>query len=135
MHHKKPTFTTLVVGITALIWNLIGIFFYMSQAFMTDAKFLALSKPEQDYFANLPAWVTSIFALSVFTGFIGSFGLITNKHWGTLLLFISMLAVYAQQYYNFYMQEYIVMEDFNNVMPILLIIVSTFIFLYSLLKK
>ena len=46
-----------------------------------------------------------------------------------------MLAVYAQQYYNFYMQEYIVMEDFNNVMPILLIIVSTFIFLYSLLKK
>ena len=61
-----------ILGIIALVWNLVGVFAYLGQSFMSDEILKTLSKSEQSYFTNIPAWVTAAFATAVFAGLFGS---------------------------------------------------------------
>jgi hypothetical protein len=56
----------------ALFWNLIGVIAYFGQTFMSEEIFSSLSKTEQNYFLNMPVWVTASFATAVFTGVFGA---------------------------------------------------------------
>ena len=81
----RPSKYFFVISSLAVFWNFLGVFAYLSQAFMIQKILLTLTKPEQYYFSNMPAWVTAVFATAVFSGFFGSIAMLFKKKIATVL--------------------------------------------------
>ena len=77
----------------ALIWNLIGVIAYFGQTFMSEEILSSLSKTEQNYFLNMPVWVTASFATAVFTGVFGAISLLLKKKPAVFLFLISIILI------------------------------------------
>jgi len=128
---NKPTPTFWIIGIAALIWNIMGVSAYLGQAYMTDEILKALPESEQLYYTNIPAWVTAAFAIAVFAGTIGCIVLLFRKNWATILFVISLIAVIVQFVYNFMIQDYMEISMGNLIMPLVVIAIAIFLIWYS----
>ncbi|GAA4271638.1 hypothetical protein U6A24_13715 [Aquimarina gracilis] len=124
-----------VVSIIALIWNLMGVMAYLGQAYITDEALAALPEADQNFYNNIPAWVTAAFATSVFLGVLGCIGLLLKRKWAFILLLISLIAVVAQATYNFFIQDFIELSGDRVIMPIVVIIISIFLVWFSKYSK
>ena len=129
--NSKPTTVFWVVGILATIWNLLGVGAYLGNAFATEETMAAMPKPDQDYMANMPAWVTAAFAIAVWFGLIACIGLLMRKKWAVPLFMLSLLGVLGQQVYNFFIQDDVSLEGTALIMPIVVILVSIFLVWYA----
>jgi len=129
--NNKPTSTFWIIGIAALIWNLMGVAAYLGQAYMTNEVLKALPDAEQLYYTNIPAWVTVVFAISVFAGFLGCVALLLRKSWAKILFIVSLLAVLSQFTYNFFIQDYMEVTIEKAFMPIIVIGLAVFLIWYS----
>ena len=76
---RKPSNLFWVISSIALVWNLMGVFNYLDQAFMTDKILETLPKEQQILYQDVPAWVTAAFAIAVFSGTLGSLLLLLKK--------------------------------------------------------
>ena len=128
---NKPSAVFWVVGVVALVWNILGVAAYLGQQYMTEEALAELPQGDQDFYANVPAWVTAAFAIAVFAGFIASIGLLMRKKWAISLFMLSLLAVLVQNVYSFFMQDYIELSGSRMFMPIVVIILSAFFVWYS----
>ena len=61
---KPPAWFTVVAVIT-LIWNLLGVFAYLGEAFATPGMLEAMPAEQRDILESRPAWATVAFALAV----------------------------------------------------------------------
>lgn len=121
-----------IIGIVALLWNLMGVASYLQQAYMTEEALAALPAEQQALYENVPAWVTGAFALAVFGGLLGCILLLMKKKLATLLFIISLISVLAQMSYNFFMTDAVeVMGAMAIFMPVLVIVISIFLVWYS----
>ncbi|MFK5957885.1 MAG: hypothetical protein QM495_03330 [Lutibacter sp.] len=132
---NKPTPTFWIIGITTLIWNIMGVSAYLSQAYMTDAILKALPKADQMYYSNVPAWVTAAFAIAVFAGTLGCIILLFRKKWALFLFILSLIAVLVQFVYNFFIQDYMEISLINLIMLIMVIGIAVFLIWYSKKSK
>lgn len=73
----------------ALLWNLVGVAFYLGQTGLLGGAF---GPPEP---VEMPAWVTGAYAIGVFGGALGALGLLLLKRWSVPLLWISLVALVA----------------------------------------
>lgn len=133
--NNKPTPTFWIISIAALIWNLMGVSAYLGQAYMTDEILKVLPETEQLYYANIPAWVTAAFAFAVFGGTVGCILLLLKKKLAIPLFILSLLGVFTQFVYNFFIQDYMEVSGSNSIMPIIVISVSAFLIWYSKKSK
>ena len=76
---RKPSNLFWVISSIALVWNLMGVFNYLDQAFMTNKVLEVLPKEQQILYQDVPAWVTAAFAIAVFSGTLGSLLLLLKK--------------------------------------------------------
>lgn len=130
--NAKPTKWLKTISIFAIVWNLLGIAAYLMQVFMTDEHKALLPEAEQALYANIPAWYTAAFALAVFGGFLGSVLLLMKKKLAVSLLFLSLIAVFVQMYYNFFISHSMeVYGPGSAVMPILVILIAIFLVGYA----
>ena len=60
----KPKLRYWLISIIAFIWNSIGILAYLGQAYISDDDLKLLPEANQLYYSNMPAWVTSAFAVA-----------------------------------------------------------------------
>ncbi|SEQ44533.1 hypothetical protein SAMN05421824_1664 [Hyunsoonleella jejuensis] len=96
---SKPPIWFWIVSIIALIWNGMGVNAYLQQAYDTES-YRAMYSPEQlEIAANMPAWVTAVFAIAVFGGALAAIGLLLRKSWSVKLWYLSLLAVIVQMGY------------------------------------
>ena len=96
---SKPPIWFWIVSIIALIWNGMGVNAYLQQAYDTES-YRAMYSPEQlEIAANMPAWVTAVFAIAVFGGALAAIGLLLRKAWSVKLWYLSLLAVIVQMGY------------------------------------
>lgn len=96
---NKPPIWFWIVSVIAFIWNGMGAYHYLIQAYNTEA-YQQMYTPEQlDIVANMPTWTTAAFAISVFGGVLASIGLLIRKNWATKLWLLSLIAVLAQMGY------------------------------------
>jgi len=129
---KKPEITFWIIGIIALIWNVLGVVAYLMQAYMTEDDLLALPLEEQALYADIPAWVTAAFALAVFGGLLGCLLLILRKKLATLVFIISLIGIIVQMIYNVFMSKAAeVYGPGNLIMPLMVIVIGTFLIWYS----
>ena len=88
---SQPPSWLRIVGGLGLLWNLIGVYFYLMRVGVVPGSDTAAM-------TGGPAWFTAAFAISVFGGVIGCVGLLILKGWSRALLILSLLAVLAQDY-------------------------------------
>tara|TARA_R110001606_G_scaffold180965_2_gene327631 strand:+ start:2043 stop:2474 length:432 start_codon:yes stop_codon:yes gene_type:complete len=92
----KPPIWFWIIGVFALLWNIMGLGAYFQQFTMSAETFAAL-RPEQQYLlVSQPFWLTTAFAIAVFAGFIGSILLLARKRLAVRMLLLSMGAVFVQ---------------------------------------
>ena len=97
---RKPSNLFWVISSIALVWNLMGVFNYLDQAFMTDKILETLPKEQQILYQDVPAWVTAAFAIAVFSGTLGSLLLLLKKKIATTFFIISFLGIVGQMSYG-----------------------------------
>lgn len=130
---NKPNILFWIIGVIALIWNGIGVFNYLMQAFKTEASTAELSAEQIAFMDGLPAWMTALFAIAVFAGVIGCIALLMRKKIAVMLFVVSFLSATLMQLYWLFGTNAI--EVFNEsmpyLMPILIIVISAFLVWYS----
>jgi len=129
---KKLSASFWIISIIALIWNLMGVFAYLAQAYMTDADMAVLPEDQRALYENLPPWVTAAFAIAVFGGALGCIFLLLRKKLATAIFVISFVAILVQMTYNFFMSKAVeVYGPGGMIMPIMVIIIGYFLIYYS----
>ncbi len=129
---NKPATSFWVIGIIALIWNLMGVIAYLGQAFMTDEMKAALPAEQQPLYENIPIWVTAAFALAVWGGFFACVLLLMRKKLAKMLFLISLIGILVQMVYNFFISEAMdIYGPGGMIMPLMVVIIGFFLFWYS----
>lgn len=128
---NKPSIGFWVISSIALIWNLMGILNYISQAYMTEDIKALLEDGQRQYMETVPAWTTAAFAIAVFTGFFGCLLLMFRKKLAKTLLLISLIGVIVQMSHGFMSEIKDVYGPGGIAMPIIIIGLSVFLVWYS----
>lgn len=128
---KPPIWFWVVSGI-ALLWNLSGVFNYLNQAFNQQAILESINQAQREVFEGIPAWATAAFALAVFSGTIGSIGLLLRKKWAKPLFIISLVTAVAQFIHWLFVSNAV--EAFGPstyTMPIIVVIIGIYLIFFS----
>lgn len=96
---EKPPVWFWIVSVIALFWNAMGVMQYLGQAYQTESWRSALTDEQYEMVTNFPSWLTAAFAIAVFSGVLGSLGLLLRKKWAYTLLLLSLIAVIIQMGY------------------------------------
>lgn len=128
----KPPTWFWVVSIIALLWNLMGVFNYLNQAFNQQAILETLDQAQREAFEGIPAWATAAFALAVFSGTLACIGLLLRKKWARPLFILSLLAAVVQFIHWLFISNAV--EAFGPstyAMPVIVIIIGICLILFS----
>ncbi|PKP12551.1 MAG: hypothetical protein CVU08_09980 [Bacteroidetes bacterium HGW-Bacteroidetes-3] len=128
---NKPTTAFWIISVLALLWNIMGVVAYLGQAYMTEEVLKSLPLTEQEYYNNVPAWVTAAFAIAVFAGVFGCVGLLMKKKWATILFIISLISVIAQFTYNFLIQSDMEVSTIHMIWSFVVIIIAILLIFLS----
>ncbi|MDB4643886.1 hypothetical protein OAF48_05505 [Flavobacteriaceae bacterium] len=122
MLKQKPYNYLKTILIILLVWNIIGILFFLQDVFL-DPKIL--TENQLEFRSRFPFWIKIIYALAVFGGTIGTFGLIKRKSWSHSIVIVSMLAVIVQMYHSIFIANSL--EFLGNsaaILPTIIIVLS-----------
>ena len=129
---RKPSNLFWVISSIALVWNLMGVFNYLDQAFMTDKVLETLPKEQQILYQDVPAWVTAAFAIAVFSGTLGSLLLLLKKKIASTFFIISFLGIMGQMSYGLLIdQNSDSYGPMGIAMPIIIIAFGGYLIWYS----
>ena len=122
MQKQKPYNYLKTILIILLVWNIIGILFFLQDVFI-DPKIL--TENQLEFRSRFPFWIKIIYAIAVFGGTIGTFGLIKRKSWSHSIVIVSMLAVIIQMYHSIFIANSL--EFLGNsaaILPTVIIVLS-----------
>jgi uncharacterized protein with PQ loop repeat len=129
---RKPSNLFWVISSIALVWNLMGVFNYLDQVFMTDKVLETLPKEQQILYQDIPAWVTAAFAIAVFSGTLGSLFLLLKKKIASTFFIISFLGIMGQMSYGLLIdQNSDSYGPMGIAMPIIIIAFGGYLIWYS----
>jgi len=129
---RKPTGLFWVISSMALVWNLMGVFNYLTQAFMTNEVLATLPKDQQLLYEDVPAWVTAAFATAVFSGTLGALLLLLKKKIASTFFILSFIGIIIQMTYGL-----LISENTNGygplglIMPLMIIAIGGYLIWYS----
>ena len=86
-----------IVALLALLWNLVGCYEYLVSVGALPGDRMGEEA--------MPAWVTAAFAISVFSGALGSLGLLLLQRWAKLLLLLCLAALLVQDLWAFGLRD------------------------------
>lgn len=129
----KPTVWFWVLSVLGLLWNLMGVYAYLMDAYMKDETMATFSEAQKAIFINQPTWLTAAYAFAVFGGALGCIALLLRKKWATPLFLISLIALVARTSYYFFMTNATEVFDMvqGTVLPIAVIIIAALLYIFS----
>ena len=83
-------------AVAALLFEMLGCFFYLVEVRMSAADFTALPLDQRATLEARPSWYYAAFAIAVWVGLVGSIGLLLRKAWAPPMLLASMIAAIVQ---------------------------------------
>lgn len=134
---KNPETKFWIIGIFALLWNAMGVWSYISQAYDMEYATKGLSKEQISLMDSMPVWYTALFAIAVFTGFFGSVALLMRKVNAIMLFIASFIAAAIVQAYWLYGTDapIIFSDHMPYLMPILVVVFGLVFILFSKNQK
>ena len=116
-----------LIPITAvgLLWNVMGIFNFITQMTLTPEALAQYSEVEQMLIESTPLLSNIAFAIGVFGGTLGCVGILLLKKWSRPLLQLSLVAVLLQMsYWVFFTEAVAVYGPTTYVFPTIVILVA-----------
>lgn len=129
----KPNTGFWIISGIALVWNLIGVYFWLMEHFLMTEELKATYTPEQlDLMNNAPSWGIYVYGAAVFAGVIASILLLLKKKLSVPIFAISLLAILIQMgYWIFGMNAIDAFGPEAIVMPLIVIAIAIFLYFYS----
>jgi hypothetical protein len=125
--NKAPAWF-LIVGVLALIWNLMGVMAYIAQATMSPEALAALPEAERTLYETTPAWAKAAFAMAVHAGALGCLFLVLKKGWALPLLLLSLASVVVQMVHAFFISDaFAVFGPGGMIMPLMVIVIAIYL--------
>jgi len=132
----RPTTNFWIIGGAALVWNLIGIIFYVGQVTMTPEALAKMTEAQQVFFVATPTWATAAFAIAVNAGALGSLFLLLRKSWAVPLFAVSLLAIVVQDVDAFVMRDaYGILGVNALIIPSMVFVIGIALLMYSRATK
>ena len=129
---RKPSNLFWVISVMALVWNLMGVFNYLTQAFMTNEVLASLPKDQQLLYEEVPALVTAAFAVAVFFGTLGALLLLLKKKVSSTFFILSFVGIIVQMTYGLLISENTdSYGPLGLVMPLMIIAIGGYLIWYS----
>ena len=102
----RPTPVHLwIVGILALLWNLMGAFDFTATQLNFEFYLEGFSDEQLLYFSSFPLWIVIAWGLAVWTAVFGSIALLMRSRHAVALFWVSLLAMAMTSFYNFVLSE------------------------------
>ena len=121
-----------VVGILALLWNLMGAFDYLATQLRIESYMEAFTQEQLDYFYGFPAWAISGWAIAVWIGLVGAVGLLLRRKWSFVAFSISLAGLALSSIYTLGMTDGLeIMGSTAKIMTVVIWVVSIFLVWYS----
>ncbi|MGY0634653.1 hypothetical protein [Luteimonas sp. A478] len=96
MSNLKVSASLRVIGWLALFWNIVGVVMFIMQTGITPEQVEAMAPGRRLVYEAMPDWLTIAYAVAVFAGVAGSFGLLLRRAWAVPAFALSLLAVTLQ---------------------------------------
>jgi hypothetical protein len=129
---NKPATWFWVVGVLSLIWNLMGVFAYITQVTMSPEALQALPDEERALYESAPSWATGAFAIAVWGGALGCLLLLLRRKLATPILIISLAGIVVQMYYNLFISNSMeVYGPGGMIRPIMVIAIAIFLIWFA----
>ena len=95
-----------------------------------------MSEAQQEVFASRPQWVFIVYAIAIFSGLLGTLGLLMRKAWAIAVLGISLAAVIVQFGYIFLFMDTIRLLGATVVLfPLVIFAIGAALLWYSVFAK
>ncbi|MCM4166254.1 hypothetical protein KCTC52924_03179 [Arenibacter antarcticus] len=121
----KPPMWFWIIGVIALIWNLMGVSAYLMDAFMSAEALQTLPEAERLLYESRPIWATACYAVAVWAGLAGAVGLLWKKKWAKTAFMLSLAGILLQQLYHFFLSNtFEVLGSAAMAFPIVIILIG-----------
>ncbi len=129
----RPTTNFWIIAGAALVWNLIGILFYVSEVTATPEVMAEnYSQAQVDFLIGKPFWATAAFAIAVNAGAIGSLLLLLRKAWAVPIFVLSLAGVLVQNAHAFGLANGLEIWGTNGlILPAIVTVISLALLWYS----
>jgi hypothetical protein len=132
----KPSTNFWIIGGAALVWNLIGLVFYVGQVTISPEALAKMTEVQQEFFTATPSWATAAFAIAVNAGALGSLFLLLRKAWAIPMLVLSLLAVLVQDIDAFVMRDAFSIVGVNGIiLPSMVLFIAIALLMYARTAK
>ena len=102
-----PMYHWLVSG-AGLLWNILGLWIYVTQVRLTPEQLAAQFEPQQvEFLQAIPAWATAANAIAVNAGVIACILLLMRKALAMPFFLLSLAALIVQDLYSFVLVDVI----------------------------
>lgn len=121
-----------VVGVLALLWNLVGAFDYLATQLELESYMSQFTQEQLDYFYGFPKWAVSAWALAVWGSVVGTIFLLLRRRWAVWAFGVSLLGLVVTTIYNFVLTNGAeIMGGGGTVFTMVIWVVAIFLYLYS----
>ncbi|WP_117880371.1 hypothetical protein [Aureibaculum luteum] len=128
----KPPMWFWIISLISLLWNGMGVFQYLQQAYNTENFRVMYTDEQLSMIANTPSWAIAAFAIAVFGGLLGTFALLLRKKYARPLFLVSLIGIIVQMVYNLFISN--AMEVYGPgaiAMPIMVLVFGMILIWFS----
>lgn len=132
----SPNKSFLIIGILALLWNIMGLFQFILAAFMQDIMLETYRETytaqQMELFLNTPTWYYVVFGICTITGVAASIALLLKNKIAVPFFLVSLLSVFVVQGFWILATQAIALLGIEAlIMPMVVIVTSIFLYYYS----
>jgi hypothetical protein len=121
-----------IVAVLSLLWNLVGAFDYLATQTKMESYMGQFTQEQLDYFYSIPAWAVSGWAIAVWSGVVGSVGLLLRKKWAEWAFCLSLIGMAVSSLHSFLLSNGMeIMGSGAVVFSLVIWIVAIFLYVYS----
>ena len=132
MLNGRPTTNFWIISGAALVWNLIGIVFYVGQVTISPEALATMTEAHQQFFLATPSWATGAFAIAVNAGALASLFLLLRRAWAVPLFMVSLAAIVVQDIDAFVMRDAFSILGINGIIiPSMVFAIGIALLMYS----
>ncbi|WP_347374675.1 hypothetical protein [Aequorivita sp. Q41] len=129
----KPNTAFWIIAVLAVLWNLIGVFLWISESFLMTEELKASLPPEQvELMNNSPSWNMIVYGIATISGLVASLLLLMRKKFSIAIFALSLVAILILQLYWVFAMDLIgVIGPTALIMPLIVIAIAIFEYFYS----
>jgi hypothetical protein len=125
IYRTTPPRSFWIIGVLALLWNLIGIATYLMTVTMGPEALAALPEAERAMHASTPAWDTSAYAIAVFGATLASVALLMRKAWSVPIFIVSLIAILLQMGFGIFATPLLEVQGAGAaILPLVIVVIA-----------